>query len=103
VTESLFASFRLAANPPTFYANKRWGHGRSIQLLRRLRCIIRGHDFGRYNEGIRRCGNDCGGLTKRGDWRCSDCGKWSGPFGDLTGWQIGHGFLWCPDCAEKHP
>lgn len=96
----------LAANPPTFYANKRWRHGRTIQRLRRLRCQIRGHEFGLFKEGVRSCSRACGGLTTRGDIRCSECGTFSGPmeagwFGDLVGWVFGHGYQACPDCARE--
>lgn len=93
----------VALNPPTFYANKRWGYGRTLQLLRRFRCVVRGHDFGRFNEGIRHCSRGCGGMTTRGA-NCSHCGVWAGPmpagwFGNLVGWSIGRGFLECPDCT----
>jgi hypothetical protein len=106
VTREPWLAFRFAANPPTFYANKRWGHGRTRQLLRRLGCIVGGHAFGSFSEGVRRCGRGCGGLTTRGAGRCSECGLWAGPmesgfFGNLVGWVIGAGFLLCPDCAAN--
>lgn len=96
----------LAKNPPTFYANKRIGHGRTAQLLIRFRCVVRGHDFGRFNEGVRVCQNRCGGCTTRGDGRCTECGIWAGQmqdgwFGDLTGWLLGKGFLLCPQCSVE--
>lgn len=47
----------------TFYANKRWGYGRTRQLLSRFRCIVRSHDFGKPNEGVRHCSHACGGMT----------------------------------------
>lgn len=95
-----------AANPPTFYANKRWRCGRTLQLGRRFRCILRGHEFGRFNDGVRRCSRECGGLTTRGDGRCTECGEWAGQmesgwFGNLAGWVIGKGFLLCPACAAE--
>lgn len=45
-----------------FYANKLWGHGRTLQLLHRLRCRLTGHDFKNPWDGILHCSRKCGGM-----------------------------------------
>jgi hypothetical protein len=89
-----------------FYANKLWGHGRAAQLRIRVRCWLLGHAWSRFNENVRRCTNGCGGLTTASDTACSSCGRRAAPldggwFGDLSGWVLGHGFIYCPTCAEE--
>lgn len=49
----------------TFYADKRWGHGRLRQLRTRLACGIFGHDFEEPAvESVQRCRNGCGGMRR---------------------------------------